>query len=188
MNQRSCKKGSNCDVHYALELKAESWRLRRALGGALESYCLPVTARKTRSSTATERLNIVALPASGIATFVPLPLSAGPAGFAPVTVVSPGWSEMRVVLGVQLLVARQVSRTKTWRKPLLVVAAEFGVEAADVLLAWLGVTATKATNLPDALTEGKIASVPTSAPCGSVETSCVEGAHDASAPKQVSRK
>jgi hypothetical protein len=80
-----------------------------------------------------------------------------------------------------------VSRTKTWRSPLLVPAALF-VEGADLLLAWLGVTATKATNLPDALREGKIASVPTSAPCESVETSCVEGAHDASTPKQVSRK
>jgi hypothetical protein len=45
------------------------------------------------------------------------------------------------------------------------------VEVAALPLARLGVTATKATNLPDPLTEGKIASVPTSAPCGSVEIS-----------------
>jgi hypothetical protein len=52
----------------------------------------------------------------------------------------------------------------------------------------LGVTATNVTNLPDALTDGKIASVPTSVPCGSVETSCVEGEHGACTLKQESRK
>jgi hypothetical protein len=63
------------------------------------------------------------------------------------------------------------------------------VDEPDLLLVWLAVTATNATNLPEALTDGKIASVPTSAPCASVEMSCVEGVQDDSAaPKQVSRK
>jgi hypothetical protein len=57
-----------------------------------------------------------------------------------------------------------------------------------LLLALLAVTATNATNLPEALTDGKIPSVPTSAPCVSVEMSCVEGEQESAAPKQVSRK
>src|SRR5437879_3149237 len=117
----------------------------------------------------------------------PLPLSAGPAGFPGIEGESPGCSEIRVVFGVQLLVARQVSRTNTWRSPLFVPAALL-VEAPDLPLAWLGVTATNATNLPEALTEGKIASVPTSAPCASVEISCVEAAHDCAAPRHVLRR
>ncbi len=43
---------------------------------------------------------------------------------------------------------------------------------------------------PEALIDGKIPSVPTSAPVGSVETSCVDGVQDelAGAPTQVSRR
>jgi hypothetical protein len=41
---------------------------------------------------------------------------------------------MRVVFGVQVVAAMQVSRTKTWRKPLLALAGLF-VEGADLLLA-----------------------------------------------------
>lgn len=114
---------------------------------------------------------------------------AGPAGLAVESVPSPGCNEMRVVLGVQFCAPRQVSRTNTWRTPL------FGVFKLDLLAraraedeAWLGVTATKATNRPDALTEGKIASVPTKEPFGSAEIRCVVGVQAALTPKQVSRK
>ena len=77
-----------------------------------------MSARKTRSSTATERVKTVAVAAPGTATRAELPLRAGPAGFASLEDVSPGWSEMRVVFGVQDVAPMQVSRTKTWRKPL----------------------------------------------------------------------
>jgi hypothetical protein len=41
---------------------------------------------------------------------------AGPAGLLCIELVSPGITEMRVVLGVQEVVApKQVSRTKIWR-------------------------------------------------------------------------
>ena len=94
---------------------------------------LPVSARKMRSSTATECVKTVAVAAPGTATRAELPLSAGPAGFASLEVVSPGWSEMRVVFGMQDVAPVQVSRTKTWRKPLLV----FDVpEAADFAAAF----------------------------------------------------
>ena len=54
---------------------------------------------------------------------------------------------------------------------------------------WLGMTAKNAIKRPEELTEGKMLSVPASAPLASKETSCVEGVHDCeAAPKQVSRK
>ena len=74
-----------------------------------------MSARKTRSSTATERVKSVAVSAPESATRLELPLSAGPAGCASVEDKSPGCSEMRVVLGVHLAAPRHVSRTKTWR-------------------------------------------------------------------------
>ena len=125
-----------------------------------------------------------------------LPLNAGPAGFVSVEEeeVSPGWSEMRVVLGVQPEAPRQVSRTKTWRKPLSEVDedVEDGDFAAGFALLWdfvaLGVTARKATKRPEELTEGKMPSVPTSAPVGSVEMTCVEGEHCVFTPAHVSRR
>lgn len=160
---------------------------------------MPVRARKTRSSTATEWVKIVAVAAPGTATRVELPLSAGPAGLASLDEeeeeVSPGWSEMRVVFGVQDAAPRQVSRTKTWRKPLLDVEVDAGGFAdfaaalelvCDAVL--LGVTARNAMKRPEALTDGRMPSVPTSAPLGSVETSCVEGEHCVLAPRQVSRR
>src|SRR5581483_4007369 len=79
-----------------------------------------VTARKTRSSTATVRVNTVAEFAPEMPTAAPEPLMAGPAGLPGTAFVSPGRSEMRVVFGVHDPAApRQVSRTKTCRKPLL---------------------------------------------------------------------
>jgi hypothetical protein len=143
----------------------------------------------------------VAVAAPGTATRAELPLRAGPAGFASLEEeeddeVSPGWSEMRVVFGVQLAAPRQVSRTKTWRKPLSGVEVEDGDFAADFASDFallcdfvaLGVTARKAMKRPEALTDGRMASVPTSAPFGSVEMSCVEGEHWVFTPVQVSRK
>jgi len=92
------------------------WPQWKALVRMRHPHCeFPVRARKTRSSTATERVKRVAALAPESATRLELPLSAGPAGFASVEDVSPGWSEMRVVFGVQLAVPRHVSRTKTWR-------------------------------------------------------------------------
>jgi hypothetical protein len=103
-------------------------------------------------------------------------------------------------LAVQEDAPRQVSRTKTWRNPLLfavsfdaalVCAALFrpaGFCAALAAADLLAVTATKATNLPEALTEGRMLSVPASCPLGSVETSCVDGVQPDAAPVQVSRK
>jgi hypothetical protein len=143
---------------------------------------------------------MVAVAAPGAATREALALNAGPAGFAlledvSLEVASPGWSEMRVVFGVQLAAPMQVSRMKTWRKPLLELdvpeaadfAAALGAVEAD---AWLGVTARNAMNRPEALTDGKMPSVPTSAPAESVEMSCVDGEHcDCDlTPKQVSRR
>ena len=101
-------------------------------------------------------------------------------------------------MGVQLVAPRQVSRTKTWRRPLLGVAAvaAFGVAAGvpeavavePLFVARLFVTATNATNLPLALIDGRIDSVPVKAPPGSVEINDVAGVHDPDAPWQVSRK
>src|SRR5579864_5104358 len=134
---------------------------------------------------ATECVKTVAVVAPGTATRFELPLSAGPAGLASLDdedeEVSPGWSEMRVVFGVHDVAPRQVSRTKTWRKPLSELDVEAG-DFADFATAFalacdavlLGVTARNAMKRPDALTDGRIPSVPTSAPLGSVETSCVE--------------
>jgi len=65
---------------------------------------------------------------------------------------------------------------------------EFG---ADLLAAsWLGVTVRKAMKRPEALTDGRILSVPTSVPSESEEINCVDGVQDAAAldPKQVSRR
>ncbi len=76
--------------------------------------------RNTESSTGTERVKRVEVPLPDMATCFAAPLMAGPAGFSPVTEASPGCSEMRVVEGVQLAALWQVSRTKTWRKPLFV--------------------------------------------------------------------
>jgi hypothetical protein len=160
-----------------------------------QGWLLPVSARKTRSSTAIECVKTVAVAAPGTATRAELPLRAGPAGFASLEVVSPGCNEMRVVFGVQEVAPIHVSRTKTCRKPLFEVdvgaaadlaAAEFA-EFEDNPL-WLGVTARNAMNRPDALTDGKMPSVPTRAPPASVETSCVEGEHCDCAPVQVSRR
>ena len=147
-----------------------------------------------RSSMATECVKIVAVAAPGTATLAELLLSAGPAGFVSVDEedASPGWSEMRVVFGVQLAAPMQVSRTKTWRKPLSAVDDDEGDFAADFALLCdfvaLGVTARKATKRPEALTDGRIPSVPTSAPVGSVEMSCVDGEHCVFTPVHVSRK
>ncbi len=135
---------------------------------------------------ATECVKSVAIPAPGAATRRELPLIAGPAGFPEFSGAEPGWSEMRVVEGLQPAGApRHVSRTKTWRKPLsgddaigLCADAELG----------LGLTERKATKRPEALTDGRTLFVPTRAPVGSVEISCVEGLQEAPAPKHVSRK
>ena len=74
-------------------------------------------------------------------------LSAGAAGFAESGGVSPGCMEIRVVLGVQFGVFRQVSRRKTWRSPLLGVVVDGAVcgFAAGDCESWLGVIATNAT-------------------------------------------
>src|SRR5580700_3414190 len=92
---------------------------------------------------------------------------------------------MRVVLGVQFAVPRQVSRTKTWRKPLFeAFEPDLSTGAPEECV---GVTARNATNRPEALTDGKTASVPTNAPLGSVEMSWVEAVQAEFTPKQVSR-
>src|SRR6266849_3255399 len=95
---------------------------------------------------------------------------------------------MRVVFGVQFVAHKQVSRTKTWRKPLLRAPAVVLFAAAVEFAVWLGLTDRNAMNRPDELIECRMLSVPTRAPLESVETSCVDGAHDESTPKQVSRK
>jgi hypothetical protein len=105
---------------------------------------------------------------------------------------------MRVVFGVHEEAPRQVSRMKTWRKPLFALGLELDDEVAaadfaaavepDCDVAWLGVTARNAMNRPDALTDGKMPSVPTSWPVGSVETSCVDAEHCDCVPAQVSRR
>src|SRR5579859_6343331 len=154
--------------------------------GRAPNYCWLVKARKTWSSTTTPRVNRVAVVAPGTATRLAWPLRAAPAGLAPDTGASPGCSEMRVVFAVQFVAPTQVSRTKTWRNPLFGEPAVALARAED--FAWLGVTATNATKRPDALTDGKMLSVPTSAPLESVEISCVDGVHELGAPTQVSRR
>lgn len=112
------------------------------------------------------------------------PLSAGPAGFAGSAGASPGWSEIRVVFGVQLEAPRQVSRRNTWRKPLLEEAAEVLV----LFVSWLGVMVTNATKRPEELMDGKILSVPLKAPSESVEIREMLGLQEAGAPTQLSRR
>jgi hypothetical protein len=86
-------------------------------------------ARKTPSSMATERVNNVASCPDN-ATVLPFPLTEGPASFA-TPLPSPGTSEIFDVFGVQAEAPMQVSRTKTWRKPLFVVPdVEFAGEPA----------------------------------------------------------
>src|ERR1700681_1169642 len=136
---------------------------------------------------ATERVkSVAACPAS--ATLLPFAPIDGPARFAAVfagvDVPSPGCSEMREVLGVQLDTPTQVSRTKTWRYPLLFAPEATGGGGG----AWLWVTARNATNLPEALIDGRKLSVPVSAPFESIEPICVEGEHLPPAPEHVSRK
>ena len=140
-------------------------------------------------------MKTVAVAAPGTATRAELPLRAGPAGFTSLEEVSPGWREIRVVFGVHEEAPRHVSRTKTWRKPLFAVefdevaAADFAATVEpDCDVAWLGVTARNAMNRPEALTDGRMPSVPTSWPVGSVETSCVDAEHCDCEPAQVSRR
>ena len=110
------------------------------------------------------------------------PEIAGPAGLPCRELLSPGTSEMRVVLGMQEVAApKQVSRTKTWRKPL------FG-EPADLAGYFEGVTERNATKRPDELTEGSRLSLPESEPDSSVEMSVVCDTHGVAAPAQVSRR
>ena len=72
--------------------------------------------------------------------------------------------------------------------------AGFGVAAGvpealvePLFVVRLFVTATNATNLPLALIDGRIASVPVKAPPGSVEINDVVGEHEPDAPSHVSR-
>ena len=74
-----------------------------------------VSARKTRSSTGMPGTKTVALVAPGRATWLALPLNAGPPGFASAAGPSPGCSEIRVVFGAHLAAPKHVSRTKTCR-------------------------------------------------------------------------
>src|SRR5271165_3620258 len=116
-------------------------------------------ARNTRSSTGMACVNTVEVLPSGKATCLAKPLIAGPAGFAALGVPSPGCKEILVVLGVQSAAPKHVSRTNTWRSPLFVEPeALVALEAFGGVL--LFVIATNATNLPLALIEGKIASIP----------------------------
>ena len=133
-------------------------------------------------------VNTVALFLSANAICFAVPLTAGPVGFVPFAGASPGAIEIRVVLGVQSFVPRQVSRTKTCRNPLFGMACPFAFAPVPAFPVALCVTATNATNLPDALIEGKIPSVPFNAPFGSVEINIVAGLQAFPAPMQVSRK
>ena len=75
-----------------------------------------VRARKTRSSTGTLRVRMVGAAALATPTACAELEIAGPAGLLCSEVVSPGMTEMRVVLGAHDVVApKQVSRTKIWR-------------------------------------------------------------------------
>ena len=140
------------------------------------------------SSTVTVGANIVALFSSTIAICFAVPLIAGPAGLLPLAGASPGIIEMRVVFGVQVLAPRHVSRTNTCRIPLFGALGAFAIAAAGVFAAALAVTATKATNRPELLIDGRMLSVPFKAPLESVEIKVVEGLHEFSAAMQVSRK
>jgi hypothetical protein len=59
-------------------------------------------------------VNKVAVLPPARATLLALPLMAGPAGFVEEPEESAGWSEMRVVAGVQFEAPKQVSRTNIW--------------------------------------------------------------------------
>src|SRR5260370_1873625 len=107
----------------------------------------------------TPRANSVDALAPGSATCLARPLSAGPAGLAPVAEASPGCSEIRVVFATQFATPRQVSRTKIWRKPLFAVLALPSARADD--FPGLPVPPPNPTNRPDPLTQGKILSLPT---------------------------
>ena len=104
-------------------------------------------ARKTRSSMGTVGVRGVEVFPSARAICFAKPLSAGAAGLEESTGASPGCIEMRVVLGVQFGVFKQVSRRKTWRSPLLGVVVDGAVcgFASDDCESWLGVMATNAT-------------------------------------------
>jgi hypothetical protein len=104
-------------------------------------------ARNTRSSMGTVGVRTVEVFPSARAICFARALSAGAAGFAESGGASPGCMEMRVVLGAQFGVFRQVSRRKTWRSPLLGVVVDGAVcgFAADDCESWPGVMATNAT-------------------------------------------
>ena len=130
-----------------------------------------VRARKTRSSMATLRVKSV----GGTVLETPTACAeleiAGPAGLPCSELLSPGTTEIRVVLGVHEPVApKQVSRTKIWRKPLLGVPAALAGYFEDV-------TDRKAMKRPEELTEGRRLSFPESAPASSMETRVVCGVH-----------
>ena len=75
-----------------------------------------VRARKTRSSMGMVRVKRVGVAALDTAMACALLEMAGPAGLLCRELASPGTSEIRVVVGVQAVVApKQVSRTKIWR-------------------------------------------------------------------------
>ena len=151
-------------------------------------YWLFGTAKNTLSSTTTVGVNTVALFSSTSAICFACPLIAGPAGLLPLAGASPGIIEMRVVFGVQFAAPRQVSRKNIWRMPLFGAVCAPAAAPAGVFPVALGVIATNATNLPEALIEGRILSVPVKAPFASVEINVVDGLHGFSAPMQVSRK
>jgi hypothetical protein len=94
---------------------------------------------------------------------------------------------MRVVFGVQFAAPRQVSRTNTWRIALLDRTAGFRLAAVPEAVAAVCVSATNATNRPDALIDGTTAASPESFPVSSFDTSCVLGVQDPPAPLHVSR-
>lgn len=145
-----------------------------------------VIARKTRSSTGTVGVKTVALFPLASATCFASPLRAGPTGLE-LSRPSPGSREMRVVFGVQLATPVHVSRIKTWRRPLFgpaLVPAIRGIDGDS----GAGVTATNATNLPLELSEGRMLSVPVSAPWLSVEINVVVALQVPAAARQVSRR
>ena len=89
---------------------------------------------------------------------------------------------------MQFVAPRQVSRMKTWRKPLLPLLEEAFDWAEIEFEEWLGVMAKNATKRPEELTEGRILSAPTKAPLGSVDIKCVAGLQAPRAPAHVSSK
>ena len=130
-----------------------------------------VRARKTRSSIETLRVNSVGVTALETPTACAELEIAGPAGLPNSELLSPGTTEIRVVLGVhEPLAPKQVSRTKIWRKPLLGVPADLAGYFEDV-------TDRKAMKRPEELTEGRRLSFPESTPASSMETRVVCGVH-----------